>query len=72
MSRRARLIVGGLALASTLFWMITGMGWWTPVLDPMSSFSEYIRGFAIFLFHVGGLGVGLFEVIEGRPAWGPR
>jgi hypothetical protein len=68
--RRMRLAVGGIAAASTLFWMLTGMGWWAPVLDPMSSFSEYLRGFVIFAAHVAGAGVGLFEIIEGKPEGG--
>lgn len=64
MSRRFRLTIGGVALASSLFWLITGMGWWSPILDPMQSFSEYMRGFLIGAFHALGLAVGLSEAME--------
>lgn len=53
------LMVGVLLLiVSALMWLFTGEGLWTPVRyapgDPDS-----FRGFLLFVFHVGGISVGI-------------
>lgn len=53
MNKRTLRIAGLLAAISALFWMTTGMGWWSPLLNPNENGWEATRGFLIAVTHFG-------------------
>lgn len=65
--RKIFRIAGWLAVASSAFWLITGMGWWAPLYDPNHNFNEFARGFLLTIVH-GALLVMLFVSYDDK-AW---